>query len=275
MDGSSNGNLQRRLLLRSTWTQRDIWVLLRRRIFELLGLAGLLLIGGCGVEAQQMPEPHETKRVEEVVSALGVQRTYDSRTLLPNPTPDGLVLMHWIERRRATLNRALPLTLLPALINPGTVGATLEWEREAARAESGVGDAVVEYMLDYEMRRGRCERNAREEAEWYERERQAHAKGLRRTLIDWQTVNRNFEARCNEEARVHATRAAAEQQASEATEAQLRRDEQACRRPWEQANSVYIEALTEETERELAAASEAMEACIQGLERRYGRTLGR
>lgn len=105
-----------------------------------------LLLPACGVQNQQTPEPHERDRIAHLVEQLGTQRTYNSKTLAMNPEPDGYVLMRWIERREATLNRTLRPTQRPANINPGAISATLAWERAAEEAE---GRAEME-------RRDRC-----------------------------------------------------------------------------------------------------------------------
>ena len=91
--------------------------------FRLLLGAVLPVLAGCGVQSQQTPEPHETDRISRLVEKLGTQRTYNSQTLTTNPEPDGRVLMRWIERRRATLAKTLPLSQLPALTNLGSVSA--------------------------------------------------------------------------------------------------------------------------------------------------------
>lgn len=234
-------------------------------------LAGTLLLVGCGAEYQQTPEPNEMERVNELVEQLGTTRTYNSKTLLLNPEPDGRILMGWIDRRRATLDQKLPFTSLPALNNPGIIRATLAWERETRKSEAGNGNAVNRYMLDYE-RRG-CNRVA--EAAWFSREQDAHAKGLRKTLVDWDKVNAQFQAKCDAKAIVENARLEHAKIAAQARDAQLLQDKQACREPWETANSIYAESPSEATGSTLTAASRAMEVCLQVLEESYGEPAGR
>lgn len=100
-----------------------------------LGVA-LLLLAGCGVRSQQAPEPHETDRINQLVGQLGTNRTYNSRTLIMNPEPDGYIFMNWISRREDTLAGTLGQYETPAPNNLGSVSATLAWERETERAES-------------------------------------------------------------------------------------------------------------------------------------------
>lgn len=238
-------------------------------------LPALLFLLGCGAEYQQTPEPKEAERVNELVQKLGVQRSWNAKTLAPNPKPDGLVLMQWMDRRKATLNGTLPLTQLPAVRNPGSVGATLAWERHAEEEEAETGQALTNYMLDFETRKGRCPLSSGAEYQWYVRQRDAHAEGLPSTLIDWAAVNQSFAARCEREASAIAARAAVGQRAAEVTEAQLIRDQLACTAPWEQANAAYLDAPSTERGAAVTAAAEARNACISSLERRYGRSLNR
>lgn len=229
--------------------------------------AGLLFLGACGANNQQTPEPQETERVNALVEKLGVQRSYNSQTSVMNAEPDGRVLMSWMDRRQATLAGTLPLSKLPASTNPGTIQATLEWERKAQRAESGNSNALANYMLDYEGRRG-CGAGSRDEAEWYARERNAHAKGLRPTLIDWEKENARFQARCDIVSKEQSIRADAEKRSGKDAAAELLRGQLACKAPWEEAERIYNDTLTVETGSAATAASVQMRACLGELERR-------
>lgn len=107
---------------------------------RLLIFEAAVLLAGCGVKSQRTPEPNETDRVDQLVEQLGTDRTYNSHTLIMSPEPDGRVLMEWISRRKATLDGTLGKYQTPAN-NPGSISATLAWERDTERAESDAAAA--------------------------------------------------------------------------------------------------------------------------------------
>lgn len=116
-----------------------------------------LLVAATGCTAnQRTPEPHETERVEELITELGTTYSYDSETLLPNRAPDGRILQSWIGRRRDTLDGTLAEWKTPADFNPGSIAATLAWERRAM-SEDGRRLTVIE-----EQRYQSAVRNAHE-----------------------------------------------------------------------------------------------------------------
>jgi hypothetical protein len=117
-------------------------------VFRLLLGVVLLSLSACGVQSQQTPEPHETERISRLAEQLGTQQTFDSRTRMTNPAPDGRILLSWINRRRDTLNGSLRPTLRPATTNPGSIRATLAWEREALRADAAAVEACMNRTMD-------------------------------------------------------------------------------------------------------------------------------
>lgn len=223
-----------------------------------------IMLAGCGVQSQQTPEPHETDRIQALAEELGTQRSWDRKTGSPNPEPDGRVLLSWAERRKRTLDGTVRLTELPALQNPGKIEATLKWEREA-QAREEQGSALNHYMLDFERRKIDCPTSARKELQWYEAEREAHAKGQRTTLIDWKATNARYSKQCDVEAGAISAEQESDRKVEQETDTKLMADEKTCREPREAAERDYIENPTAESGAAASAATRRMNECLDAI----------
>lgn len=232
-------------------------------------VAASLLFASCGVQAQTTPEPNETERINTLARQLGIQRTYDRRTLVANPDPDGLVLLRWIERRRATLDHTLQLNQLPALTNPGSVSATLAWERRTENAEGKFDrSALGAYSLDFHVRQMTCPQAAGVEKGWFDQERAAHANGLRNAILDWRAVSARYQAQCDiEKGQIDAQRQSEKHRVA-ARDAQFAAEEKACRAASEAAESAYLQSPNQETGRVASAAAHRMNECLAVIGRR-------
>jgi hypothetical protein len=119
-------------------------------------LAAGMLVSACGTKSERTPEPSDTQRTADLIDRLGTDRSYNSRTLLWNPEPDGRILSAWSTRRAATLNGRLNWDQLPASTNPGSVGATLAWERQTEKTENALNAGYDEYSADLFITGAHC-----------------------------------------------------------------------------------------------------------------------
>lgn len=224
-----------------------------------------LMLAGCGVQYQQTPEPDETDRVDAIAEELGTQLTYNSKTLTMNPEPEGLLFRRWVHRRAETLDGELPVYKLPALQNPGTVKATLEWERETARKEASATKGWMDYLISSSRRGPNCSKSATAETQWLESYKREHARGKHNSLLDWSATNARFQSQCDEEMNAAAELQEDQRLATEAAESEFRSAEEACSTSWKVANAAYNEAPSVERGRALTEASQRMKECMQGI----------
>lgn len=162
--------------------------------------AAAVFLGGAGIvvatkqaPSQQLPDPNDVSRINEIAESLGTTRSYNRETLLANPEPDGLVLRDFMHRRERTLSHTLRITELPAPSNVTTVQAALTWERAS---RDGDTNELSHYELDVEQARGSCPQRFDQEQRWYADEEAAHARGERTSLIDWKAASAKFKAEC-------------------------------------------------------------------------------
>ncbi|WP_419826905.1 hypothetical protein [Sphingomonas sp.] len=233
------------------------------RIVPLLAVS--MLLSACGLKSERTPEPSETQRVADLINRLGTDRSYNSRTLLWNPDPDGLVLSAWLARRTATLNGNLAWDQFPASINPGSIGATLTWEQQTEKAESFLVADYGEYSKALFFAGIACPKLRDSEQRWLDGVKANRTGGGYTSAVDWGARQATFKARCPVEERENSAEEAREKAAEAAEAANFVHAQEECRAIYTRANDIYMKAFTIETGNALNDASQAMRACFKRI----------
>jgi hypothetical protein len=222
-------------------------------------------LAACGAQGQQTPEPHETERIKALIDQLGTQRSYNSKTLIMNPDPDGVVLNRWLRRRQATLDGTLSLSDLPATSNPGSIADTIAWEQATEKRESGPGNRLGLYMVSVAHRAIACPTAYAREKTWFDKLSEEHRRGLHDAIVDWESTNAQYQALCDVEARQRQANAEAESQAAYALEAQTEEAAQQCRQPFEAVQAVYLESPNAQSGAQVTVAQDRMDQCLAAI----------
>ena len=234
--------------------------------------AALLLsfaLSACGVHAQQTPEPNETTKVNALVEMLGTQRTWNSRTMLPDPEPDGLVLQSWMERRASTLAGTVGLIKVPALTNPGPINATLAWERAAEQGGAIRERGMTDYQFALLGTNGQCPKTLGDEKVWFAQETKLHANNTHPKLLDWHDQAVRFQHLCAFEGDAKAAADKVVQNTKDADLAALRAELATCSAPYDKAYSFYMAHITQENGAAVTQASIAQRACVSEAKKRH------
>ncbi len=236
--------------------------------------AAAVFLGGAGIvvavqapvsqQNQVLPDPNDVDRVDQIAESLGTTRSYNRDTLLMNPEPDGLVFRKWMDRKKATVERKLPITMLAAPNNITTVSTAIKWERAA---RDGDETDLAHYYIDLEQARGLCPQRGDREDNWFNQERMAHTRGERTVLIDWKAASAKFKAECRAEAGVQTSQRENQRKLDQAADEQLAATIEACRQPWREAEAAYQASFSRETGMAAAAAATLMNQCVQEAQR--------